>query len=60
MPLLLTAAKSCILLCWKQTQPQSVAIWLKKVAEINAMEDLVAAERDLQEKFKKKKMVLLA
>lgn len=53
-PLLLTAAKSCIPLCWKQTQPPSVAIWLKKVAEIYAMEDLVAEERGLQEKFKTK------
>lgn len=34
LPLLITAAKSCIPLNWKQTQPPSVAGWLKRVADI--------------------------
>lgn len=38
LPLLFTAAKSCIPLCWKQTQPQSVAIWMKKVSEMHFQE----------------------
>lgn len=47
-------AKNCIPLFCKQTQPLSVAVWLKKVAKINAMDDLVARERGLREKFFKK------
>lgn len=54
IPLLLKAAKSCIPLLWKQTQPPSVAMWLKKILEIRAMEDLVATEKGLSEQFSKK------
>lgn len=50
LPLLLTAAKSCIPLFWKQTQPPPVAVWLKKVAKINAMENLVATAKGLSGK----------
>lgn len=54
LPLLLTAAKSYIPLFWKQTQLPGVAVWLKRIAEINEMEDLVATDRGLREKFLKK------
>lgn len=49
LPLLLTATKGWFPLFWKQTQAPSIAIWLKKVAEINEMEDLVATEKGLRE-----------
>lgn len=52
LPLLITAAKCCICLFWKQAP--STAVWLKKVAEINELEDLVATERGLLDKFFKK------
>lgn len=49
LPLLITAAKACIPLFWKQTQPPSIAVWLKKVVDINPMEDLVATEKGLHD-----------
>lgn len=41
LPLRFTAAKRCIPLLWKKGQTPSIAVWLKKVAEINK-EDLRA------------------
>lgn len=54
LPLLSTAAKSCIPLLWKQTEPPVVALWLKKIADIYNMEDLIVTEKGNSEKFLKK------
>lgn len=54
LPLLVTAAKSCIPLLWKRTEPPGAAMWLKKIADVYNMEDLVATERGLREQFLKK------
>lgn len=54
LPLLFTAAKSCIPLLWKQTQPPTVAMWLRKVAHLNEMEDLISTERGTRDKFMKR------
>lgn len=54
LPLLSTAAKSCIPLLWKQTEPPAVAMWLKKIADIYKMEDLIATDKGNSEKFLKK------
>lgn len=54
LPLLITTAKSCILLFWKQTQAPSIPVWLKRVTENNKMEDVVTTERGVHDKFLKK------
>lgn len=54
LPLLSTAAKSCIPLLWKRTEPPCVALWLRKVADIHRMEDLIATEKGTREQFLKK------
>lgn len=46
---LLNAAKSCIPLIWKQAQPPTVGLWLRKVKELNWMLDLVLTTRQKQE-----------
>lgn len=38
---LLNAAKSCVPLHWKSTQPLTVSLWLHKRQDINEMEDLI-------------------
>lgn len=54
LPLLVTAAKSCIPWFWKRTEPPGVAAWLRKVADIHKMKDLVATDRGLREQFFKR------
>lgn len=46
---LVNAAKACIPLRWKQTQPPTVSMWLRKVEEVNRMEDLVWTARKKRE-----------
>lgn len=48
---LLNAAKSCIPLYWKKQSSPTAADWLRKVIDISRMEDLLAAERNQQDKY---------
>lgn len=54
LPSLITAAKSCIPLFWKKTEPPGIAVWLKKIVDIHKMEDLVAIDQGRREQFSKK------
>lgn len=49
---LLDAAKACIPLLWKSQHPPTIAMWLKKVEDINQMEDLVLSSQDRNETYK--------
>lgn len=42
---LLNAARACIPLTWKQAQTPTVGLWLKRVEQLNLMEDLVWTSR---------------
>lgn len=48
---LLDAAKACIPLMWKSTQPPSVGTWVRKVEDIKTMEDLILTARHQNELF---------
>ena len=43
----------CIPLKWKNPQALTVGMWLKKVEEINRMENLVLSTRPQQEQYTK-------
>lgn len=48
---LLDAAKACIPLTWKTLTPPTIGMWLRKVKEINKLEDLVLSARHQQERY---------
>lgn len=48
---LLNAAKACIPLHWKQQCPPTIAEWLRKVEELNKMEDLILTAQHKREKY---------
>lgn len=48
---LLDAAKACIPLTWKSLLPPTIGMWLRKVKEINKLEDLVLSARHQQERY---------
>lgn len=50
----MNAAKACIPAIWKQESPPSISLWLKKVADIYAMEKGIAITQGKVEKFNKK------
>lgn len=50
---LLDAAKACIPLNWKSPHPPSIGLWLKKIEEINKMEDLILTNQNRQERYSK-------
>lgn len=43
---LTNAAKSCFPMMWKQQSPPTTAMWLRKVEDINKMEDLIMTAQD--------------
>lgn len=48
---LLDAAKACVPLTWRSTSPPMIQMWLRKVREINKLEDLVLSARNQQERY---------
>lgn len=50
---LLNAAKSCIPLLWKQQYPPTTAKLLKRVEDINRMEDLILTAQKKHERYTK-------
>lgn len=50
---LMNTAKSCIPLFWKQQCPLTAATWLRKVEDVNRMEDLIMTAQDRHETYKK-------
>lgn len=50
---LLNAAKACVPALWKQESPPLISLWLKKIADIHAMEKGITIMQGKEEKFKK-------
>lgn len=50
---LLDAAKACTPLFWKSPHTPTIAFWLKKVEDINQMEDLILTSQNRQELYSK-------
>lgn len=50
---LLIAAKSYIPLTWKNVQPSSIGLWLKKVKELNLLWDLMLSLQHKREQYTK-------
>lgn len=48
---MVSAAKACITLCWRDPKPPSIALWLNRVRDIGAMEDLVLSAQDRKEQY---------
>lgn len=50
---LTNAAKSCIPMLWKQQSPPTTSMWLRKVEDINKMEDLIMTAQNRQTVYQK-------
>lgn len=50
---LLDAAKACIPLLWKYPHPPTIDLWLRKVADVNKMEDLILTARYQRDRYSK-------
>lgn len=50
---LTNAAKSCIPTLWKQQAPPTISLWLRKVEDINKLEDLVLTSQNRHATYQK-------
>ena len=48
---LLDSAKACIPVRWKSPLPPTIAMWLRRIDEINRMEDLILTNQDRQKAY---------
>lgn len=51
---LLKVTKTCIVALWKQESPPSISLWLIKIADIHAMENITATIQGKEEKCNNK------
>lgn len=48
---LVNAAKACVTLCWGDSKPPSIVLWLNKVRNIGALEDLVISAQNRKKQY---------